>query len=193
MTVTELIKGGMQTFNELTGKELQRALKAVQKSLYQRVSRLKKSGVDSPATRGLEKSGGFISARKGTEAQMKSELQRGLNFLQSKTSTITGAREYRREHHEYMVRELNLPPDTPEDNITRAIELYEQIKEEFNAEILNQIYDAKYRQAGEDIITSLVENPSEENIKSIRDKMEKAYKNFIEKNETEVNRIKSGL
>lgn len=193
MTVTELIKGGMQTFNELTGKELQRALKAVQKSVYQRVSRLKKSGVDSPATRGLEKSGGFISARKGSEAQMKSELQRGLQFLQSKTSTITGAREYRREHHEYMVRELKLPPDTPEDNITRAIELYEQIKEEFNAEILNQIYDAKYRQVGEDIITSLVENPSEENIKSIRDKMEKAYKNFIEKNETEVNRIRSGI
>lgn len=124
---------------------------------------------------------------------MKSELQRGLQFLQSKTSTITGAREYRREHHEYMVRELKLPPDTPEDNITRAIELYEQIKEEFNAEILNQIYDAKYRQAGEDIITSLVENPSEENVKSIRDKMEKAYKNFIEKNESEVNRIRSGL
>lgn len=186
MTVTELIKGGIQAFNELTGKELQSALKAVQKSIYQRVSRLKGAELSSPAVRGLRESGGFISAKKASEAQMKSELQRGLQFLTNKTSTITGAREYRTRQ----IEDLNIPASTPDDVISAAWDEYHRLQQDFNAEVLEQIFGSKYRDAAHNIVSELAKgaDPAE-----IRDMLQQQYEAFSRENNAQMERIMSGL
>lgn len=186
MTVSDIIKMGVEAFTKLGEKELQGALKAVQKSVYQRVSRLAKADVDSQAVRGLQKSGGFISAKKGDINAMRSELQRGLQFLGAKTSTITGAREY----HQRQLEELGLPKETPSQNVTAAWDKYNQIKEEFPSEILEQIYGSKYKDAAHNIVSELAQGAEPADIVQ---RLQDQYNQFVSQSSQQLERIASGL
>ena len=187
MTVTELLKGGIEAFNALSGAELQATLKSAQKSVYQRVSRLTAKGFSEvPSVRGLKKSGGFISAAKGPEAQMKSELQRALQFLGAKTSTITGAREYRAKQ----IEELDIPADTPDDIITEAWEQYHKLQEDYNAEIMEQIFGDKYKDAAHDIVSQIALGADPV---KIRDRLKAQYETYQRQHNKKVDRIKNGL
>ena len=86
----------------LSETDLRKEVRKLQKSVSQRLRRLKAAGFDvTPATKALSESGGRITT-KGTRQQLMRERGRAINFLESRTATVSGIRA----QQEYVSREL---------------------------------------------------------------------------------------
>lgn len=97
------------TFNKLTAKELITNIKALRNTVNSRYYRLKKMDVESPALKSFISSGGPLKLKKITTVnniqkleykdinELRAEYARALNFVDLKTSTVTGFKKYRKE------------------------------------------------------------------------------------------------
>lgn len=86
---------------KMTKEELVTAVKAVNKSVNQRVNRLRKADAgETAAVRSLMESGGMPTTKGKSRNQLIHELERGRSFLNMKTSTVRGERRVREDYNE---------------------------------------------------------------------------------------------
>lgn len=78
-----------QEVAKMTEKEMRSAVRSMQKVVGSRMSRLGELDHRSPAARWMRKHGGISTAGKDLN-QLRAEFRAARNFLQAKTSTVTG-------------------------------------------------------------------------------------------------------
>lgn len=137
MTAGEIASMSLEQFNRLTASEAKQALNKVRRAVNQRLRRLD-AAIDytSPARQQLKRSGGGSERLRAASASRNanlSELKRGMDFLNSKTSTVTGARAHFNKAKEY----LGLSDNATKEDIREAYEEFEKIQEEFGG-LLNK-------------------------------------------------------
>ena len=93
MTVRELLDIDISDVNKFNEKTLRAAVQTLSSAANKRVRRINAAGVISPAVRAVEQQGNFTPKGK-TRNQLLSEFVRAVNFLQSETSTVKGARKF---------------------------------------------------------------------------------------------------
>ena len=94
----KVLKQAMDTslydLSKMTKYELREYLAPVRDAVNKRVHAIKKAGVPSPALKSLESSGGLLSSKGADKKMLISEIQRGKAFLNLKTGSVKGAKEY---------------------------------------------------------------------------------------------------
>ena len=93
MTVRELLDIDISDVNKFNEKTLRAAVQTLSDAANKRVRRINAAGVISPAVRAVEQHGKFTPKGKSRN-QLLSEFVRTVNFLQSETSTVAGARKF---------------------------------------------------------------------------------------------------
>ena len=93
MTVRELLDIDISDVNKFNEKTLRAAVQVLSSAANKRVRRINATGVISPAVRAVEQHGNFTPKGKSRN-QLLSEFVRAVNFLQSETSTVRGARKF---------------------------------------------------------------------------------------------------
>lgn len=93
MTVRELLDIDITDVNKFNEKTLRAAVQTLSDAANKRVRSINASGVISPAARAVEQHGKFTPKGKNRN-QLLSEFVRAVNFLQSETSTVAGARNF---------------------------------------------------------------------------------------------------
>lgn len=93
MTVRELLDIDISDVNKFNEKTLRAAVQTLSSTANKRVRRINNAGVVSPAVRAAEQQGKFTPKGKNRN-QLLSEFVRTVNFLQSETSTVKGARKF---------------------------------------------------------------------------------------------------
>ena len=93
MTVRELLDIDISDVNKFNEKTLRAAVQTLSSAANKRVRHINAAGVISPAVRAVEQHGNFTPKGKSRN-QLLSEFVRAVNFLQSETSTVAGARKF---------------------------------------------------------------------------------------------------
>lgn len=93
MTVREILDIDISDVNKFNEKTLRAAVQTLSDAANKRVRRINNAGVVSPAVRAAEQQGKFTPKGKNRN-QLLSEFVRAVNFLQSETSTVRGARKF---------------------------------------------------------------------------------------------------
>lgn len=144
MTAGEIATMSLEQFNSLTASEAKEALNKVRRSVNQRIRRLD-AAIDytSPARQQLKRSGGgdeHLKPSSSNRNENLSELKRGMDFLNSKTSTVTGAKAHFKKSKDY----LGLSDDATKEDIRDAYETFEKIQEEFGGLLSKEAGLEKY-------------------------------------------------
>lgn len=90
MTLKQIMDLKPSEISKLSRSELGRVVNTIGAVVNKRYGRLK----ESPAAKGLERSGGKIRTRGKTVDELRGELLRAKTFISAKTSTIKGFRAY---------------------------------------------------------------------------------------------------
>ena len=83
-----------EEFRSFTRKELAQQCRRVFGAANKRLNRLESSGLESPALRWANKTGGKFVIKGMDLKSLQKEYERAFTFLNSPTSTVSGAREY---------------------------------------------------------------------------------------------------
>ena len=118
---------------KLTRNELAKVVQTIAKEVNRNYKSIKKSSIENtPATRGLENSGGKITTRGKNRNELVKEFIRAKQYTESKTGTVRNATKVFNE----MKKRLNMPELTSND-IKKIYGSYQDIKERNPVEIRN--------------------------------------------------------
>lgn len=122
----ELIDVSIKDFNKMTEPEMRTVVKSLNRIANQRLRRAAAKGIKTPATEGVKRSGGVFTTRNKNLNELRAEYRRVSNFLTSKTSTIKGFKQVKKETAESLKKVgVDIDPDTLDDTMM----IYEQLKE----------------------------------------------------------------
>ena len=123
----KLLQTSVKDFNKMTEPELRSIVRQLNRIANQRLRRLKAKGVSTPATAAAERSGGTFTTRGKNLNELRAEYRRVANFLTSRTSTIKGFNEVKKETAETL---KNSGVDINPDDLDETMRIYEQLKEQ---------------------------------------------------------------
>lgn len=86
-----------QEVSKMTEKEMRAAVRSMQKVVGARMSRLEKGDYQSQAARYMAERGGISTKGKDLN-QLRAEFKQARNFLQARTSTVTGVKKVMAEY-----------------------------------------------------------------------------------------------
>lgn len=103
LSVEDIIKMDYETINKLSRQDLSRITSRLASAGNKRLRRIEKAGVQSPAYESVQRSGGNFSVKGKSVNQLRAEFARVQRFLspETKTSTVKGAREYKKKFGKY--------------------------------------------------------------------------------------------
>lgn len=111
-TINELLNLDIMDFNTMTEKEMRKVVSRLRDAANKKVKRLEKTGIDTPALRQVQRSGGLFSTKGKTLNELRAEHARIRSFMTAKTSTKTGYEQVRNETLEGLKNEgVNLEYD----------------------------------------------------------------------------------
>lgn len=169
MTAAQLADMTAQQFNSLTASEASKALQILRRSVNQKIRRVEKSGEPSPALEGLKRSGGRLKAGSGlSRNETLTELKRGMDFIKSKTSTVTGARKVKQK----ALEDLGLRKDTTAAEATDAYNMFNKLKEEFPT-LLNKATGGESYQSYKKRVGQMIQRGDD--IDTIRNELQMIY------------------
>lgn len=96
-SIQDIMYMDIEEFSHLSKSGLRQAVSRLADAANKRLKRLSKSDVVSPAYMEVLDNGNKFSTRGKSEIELQIEFRRVSNFLQDKTSTIKGSREYMEE------------------------------------------------------------------------------------------------
>jgi len=96
-SIYDIMSMDIDEFSHLSKTELRQAVSKLASAANKRLKRMSQSELVSPAYIEATDSGGKFSTRGKSELELQIEFRRVSNFLQDKTSTSKGAREYMEE------------------------------------------------------------------------------------------------
>lgn len=97
MSINDIMNMGIKQFNKLTEPELRKVVGRLVSASNKRIRRMESSGIETPALRKVNKSGGVFSVKDKNLNQLRSEFSRAKSFLQSPTSSIKGYKEVQKK------------------------------------------------------------------------------------------------
>lgn len=99
-TVEQILSMGDDELNKMNQRQMSHMLRTVALAANKRITRLehneKKGGIATDALKAVQDSGGRFYVGKKTRNQMLAELARAREFMNMKTSTVTGATDVRK-------------------------------------------------------------------------------------------------
>ncbi len=131
-----LLQTSIKDFNKMTEPELRSVVKQLNRIANQRLRRAKAKGISTPATAAAQRSGGTFTTRNKNLNELRAEYRRVANFLTSRTSTIKGFNEVKKETAETL---KNSGVDIDPNDLDETMRIYEQLKEQ-NPWIQNRGY-----------------------------------------------------
>ena len=96
MTTSELLNLSSVEISKLKKPQLRKIVQTLASTSNKRLKRLQQKGISTPASRYVNKSGKFSTKGKNIN-QLRAEYIRAKNFLQSKTSTLKGYKQFKKE------------------------------------------------------------------------------------------------
>ena len=167
LTASELQNISAEAFSKLTNVQLKGALRTMQKATSQRKRRLEKSGFFSDALQGFESRGGIKTNLK-TRVAMQAELKRAIQFMNAKTSTITGAKT-----SEMQAREaIGLPPSASTETVKNTWDMFHRLQEEYPSFLSNEVMNkVRYRNVQDAIGKAYQHGATQEEISATVHKM----------------------
>lgn len=115
-----------KAFEALSGRDLRKAVSSLRSTARKRAARLDAGGYDTPALSKLNKEGGLPTVKGLTESELRSEFQKYRNFLNDKTSTVSGFKSFRSDVIEGL---RNRGVDISPENFQEFFEAYEELKD----------------------------------------------------------------
>ena len=97
MTVNDILNMDINTFNKLNTSEMRKVVGRLVSAGNKRIRSFERAGESSPATRHVAKSGGMFSTKGKDLNALRAEYTRAKNFLQSKTGTLKGRKQVKKE------------------------------------------------------------------------------------------------
>ena len=126
MTVDSILNMDNKTFNSLDLNALKAVTSKLNSAANKRITRLEEKGVNSPALASVQASGGRFSTKNKTLNELRSEYARAKNFMNLKSSSVTGWKQVRRETIQILRRK---GIDVNMENFDEVIRIYERLKE----------------------------------------------------------------
>lgn len=171
VTTQDIINMSPKQLRELPLATLKKYASQVGSTVNKRVDRLdKKSIIYTPAKSNLDKSGGKISIAGKNKNQILGEIWRSREFLNSKTSTLSGAKKFVEYASEKVGGKLT------EENAQKFWETYRKIEEMYSKEIIKHHYGSDELQSY--LRNEVVEKPDssiDELIETVSEEFENSY------------------
>ena len=125
-SISDILNMDIRDFNKLGLSDLRKVVGRLVSAVNKRVRRFIKSGISTPATRSLEKSGGLLSTKDKDLNQLRTEFARGRNFLEMETSSRKGYEEVQKKTIQTLQeRGVDLTTDELDD----VLEVYGRLKD----------------------------------------------------------------
>lgn len=168
MTTKQYLNMGLDDFLLMNESELRKAVGTLRDTVAKRYRRIKSSVGYTAATQSLDRSGGLISSQGLTFNKLRKEFIRAKNFLESKTSTVSGYRKMEKSTlDELSKRGVYMTSDQYRD----FWNLYEDVKARDP-----MVADKQYKYKILDYISSnMVDMNSDDIIKNSLDKLRESY------------------
>ena len=126
MSINDLLNLDIMDFNEMNEKEMRKVVSRLRDAGNKKLKRLEKTGIETPALRQVNRSGGSFSTKGKDLNQLRSEHARIRSFMQARTSTKTGYEKVRTETIEKL-QEKGVNID--KNNLDGFFKVYERLKE----------------------------------------------------------------
>ena len=123
MTTSELLNLSSVEISKLKKPQLRKIVQTLASTSNKRLKRLQQKGISTPASRYVNKSGKFSTKGKNIN-QLRAEYIRAKNFLQSKTSTLKGYKQFKKE-----VQKNLSEKGISSDNLEPIFNIYEKLKD----------------------------------------------------------------
>ena len=115
-----------KAFEAMSGRDLRKAVSSLRSTARKRASRLEARGYDTPALTKLNKAGGLPTIKGMTESELRAEFHKYRNFLNDKTSTVSGFVSFRSDVIEALQsRGINISTD----DFHRFFKAYDKLTE----------------------------------------------------------------
>lgn len=125
-SISDILNMDIRDFNKLGLSDLRKVVGRLVSAVNKRVRRFMKSGISTPATRSLEKSGGMLSTKDKDLNQLRTEFARGRNFLEMETSSRKGYEDVQKKTIQTLQeRGVDLTTDELDD----VLEVYGRLKD----------------------------------------------------------------
>lgn len=125
LTVDTILNIDMKTFNKLDKSDLQKIVGRLVSAGNKRIRALEKANIQTPATKYIEDTGGKFSTRGKSLNQLRAEYIRAKNFLNAKTSSVSGWKKVKNETAKGLKRSgVNVDIN----NLDKVLMTYEKLK-----------------------------------------------------------------
>lgn len=125
-SVTDILNMDIRDFNKLGISDLRKVVGRLVSAVNKRIRRFMKSGISTPATRSLEKSGGMLSTKGKDLNQLRTEYARGRDFLNMETSSRKGYEDVQKKTVETL---KDRGVDVTTEELDDIFEVYGKLKE----------------------------------------------------------------
>ena len=125
MTTKELLNLSGVEISKLKKPELKKIVQTLVSTSNKRLKRLHQKGISTPASRYVYKSGKFSTKGKNIN-QLRAEYIRAKEFLQAKTSTLRGYKQFKKEVQKKLSEKgINIK----QENLENIFNIYEKMKD----------------------------------------------------------------
>ena len=134
VSVQDILNMDIETFNKLNKTDLQKVVGRLVSAGNKRLRAFERKGESSPATRHVAKSGGKFSTKGKDLNALRAEYIRAKNFMQSKTGTLRGWKQVKKETIKGLKKQGVNMNESQFDDVWKA---YEELKE-LSPEVANR-------------------------------------------------------
>lgn len=134
MTVKGILNIGIETFNKLKTSAMRLVVGRLVSAGNKRLRSFERAGESSPATRHVYNSGGVFSTKGKDLNELRAEYVRAKNFLESKTGTLKGWRQVKKETIQGLKKQGVEMTESQFNDVWKA---YEELKE-LSPEVANR-------------------------------------------------------
>lgn len=164
-SIGEISDMSIEELNAMDRPTLAKAVSRLASAANKRLKRFEGSELESPATKSVEKSGGRFGTRGKTLNQLRSEFIRVKNFLSSKTSTIKGYKQFKKDFFDRVEAKTDIRKELSDSELNRFWDIYSKSANlqpfvKGSAELQKTVFDMfiKYQdEESEDILARVQE------------------------------------
>lgn len=180
MTTKQIMNLTQKDLEKMTDAELRKAVSTLRSTSRKRAERVKKAGVfknGSSAVKELDRGGGLRAVATLKErSEIINEWKRYKKFLKSKTSTVKGAREYKKKLREGLKKGAGLEnqTDTIFDN-DEQLETFADVLDDLEESNIYELYYTKYMETLAQTIEKNPDKSKDEIADMVRERVDDWY------------------
>lgn len=165
----------------MTRRDLAQAVTRMRDAAQKRLKRIEKADIYSPSAEYIKRSGGLETVRGKDVTDLRNQYLRLKGFLENKTSTVKGTREYQKKQKEIIAEEAGTTVKEMESKLTdeQYGQIWQLIDRAGDSGVIDRKNYGKYIQSA---ITAIMKAPStdlNDIYKVFADNVEEEYKKEI--------------